>query len=378
MTELDHIVVIGAGASFGARFDAADDDRPPLGAQLPHYLHAWLQRNPSWVSSHVPRQLTIPDFRQSRTVGRSPRDTIDSFLRDALRLRSFEKAMNSWLDDPESAAFSVELINRLVAYSFLGGDGCACGARADLYDRFLRDYCGLPNAAASVQLISFNYELLLEEAVVRVMNGASASATEVVEGVIEDAVEYAGLKTQFSHSRSGQLVCVSKPHGSINWLDPWSSPGSMSNDQRPESRPSSSGVGLDHGVAYVCPGGRANLVDHLRNGNLPIILAQYSRGKPVAANSSVIDEVRARCLRDISAAKSPCITVIGLLPPKDVHDDPFLLQLFKAISASDGAKHYVSPSRDDCARASKFGLTAHQVTFDAFLDAHVARIRGIS
>jgi hypothetical protein len=75
------------------------------------------------------------------------------------------------------------------------------------------------------------------------------------------------------------------------------------------------------------------------------------------------------CLRNNSATqlrRTGYITVIGLLPPKDVYDDPFLLQLFKAISAAGGAKHYVSPSRDDCTRASEFGLTAHQLPFDAF------------
>lgn len=362
MVNISDIIVVGAGASYGARPELPPAARPPLGRDLPRYLQKWRDHNHSrWLSSKVPRLQTVSDFRQVRTVGRTEYETFDAFLRYALRPewedRGFEKAMESWLEDSEEAAFSLPTINRILAASLLTGQYCTCDERPDLYDRLLRGYCMLPGCAASVALISLNYEMLCEEAIARVMTGTT----------ITEAVHYIGTSAAAAAESGPEQVTVFKPHGSANWMDYWGTPGSQTNPDRPPSRLSASGLGFDHGRVYVFQGGRTSVVGQLEADAAPLVMAQYSRGKPVAANSSVIETVRTRCIEFVERATTARITVIGVLPPRDQHDDPFLHRLFGAIGNHRGQRLYVNPSRRDCENARALGLEPVMLDFEAFL-----------
>jgi hypothetical protein len=356
-------LIVGAGASYGSRVD----DRPPLGNELADYLHTWLTQNEQRIAAPPAKQGTLEDFQKFRLGGKEPIEAVRDFLADARKIekRGFEVAMTKLIRSNQSRCGLLEEINSVLAQSFLEGTGCRFREQEDLYDSLLRDYCGLPTA--KLQLISFNYDLLLEEAVARVLG---------VTGIL-DAVDYAGLEQ--SGRLNGGPIRMYKPHGSINWFDAWGFPGSMNNPDRPAGTSSYSieghYLGQDSGVALVAPGDRNNISAILTQGESRVLMAQYSSGKPIPSNPSVILAVRAGCVRAMQCAGNNPITLIGLgLPVKDdPDDDPVLADLFNTIRSCRGAKTYVSPNEAECVRAVReYRMTARCVGLDAFLDTHPA------
>lgn len=333
-----------------------------LGRHLSSYLADWLEANPNYVNSSAPKPGTGAAFRQSMRHGDNELDSLKHFLRDVDQPPSrthFERAMNELVE--ATAGFSIELVHRVLAGALTDGQRCRFAEREDLYDLLLTELRrGSPYSKVSA--ISFNYDVLLEEAAARVL----------AQSDLCSAVDYVGLRQPSAPtSVDARGLRVFKPHGSVNWFDFHSSPGSQMNSDKPMGELSPSGLGIDYGeatVTYVPAGLRQNLVAMLSDKPMRLELAPYGSGKP--AGTALIN-VRAAALRELRASRDACVIIIGLLPPQqgDKEDDPFLFDLFEVIRQHRGPKLFINPSESDCARARLDGLDARQQTFKEFLDS---------
>jgi hypothetical protein len=370
-TETSVLLVLGAGASLGARVHAAPDRRPPLGYQLAEYLLAWLRANsadnhPSFgMRQRNPRDATAPS---SDVVARSEfRDRVEPFLQGAIGC-DFEMELRKFMDSVgigHLAAF-----NRFLAFALLTGRACRFSEspNGDLYDALL---CAHGFPARELTVVTLNYDILLEEAAARV-----ASVKEPL-----DVLCYPGLR--FIHSAVDRAMRVFKPHGSVNWLAVNNHMGTSATLSAIRTRPAEASifegrlVGLDTGQEWVPPGGRTNNVLSLKHARREHpVLALYTDGKPVPRNASSIDLHRQACLDHLRAFKDPKVLVVGLRPPYRSNNDPFLDQLFAVLARGRGQRVYVSPSPDDCAAAAAYGLQAIQEGLSEYVERMQSALPG--
>lgn len=359
MTHAPYILVVGAGASFGARSGSL---RPVLGRDLTAYLSQWLASNRAFFRSEPPRPGTTDAFTHSGYPAHTENASLQYFL-DVLAANpttrtKFEKAMNELVQ--RHGAFAVSLVHRLLARALTHGVGCRFVEGVDHYDLLLKKL-GLGTPASVVSAISFNYDLLLEEAAARILGQPSLSM----------AVDYGGLRQlgRVEAPAVGRLR-VFKPHGSINWFDAHSSPGSQMNPDRPMGTLAPSGDSLDYGdenLTAVIEGSRDNVIAMLET-SLGLVLAPYCHGKPA---TQALDDVRAAAMNEIKACSESCLIVIGVLAPElgDAADDPFLSSLFSTITRHPGPKLYVNPSAADCDRALAYALEPRQLPLEQFLSS---------
>lgn len=358
-------LIIGAGASFGARCELPQHQQPVLGSGLLDYLRQWLGANGERFSRQAPAPGTTAALQQQGRRGATETETLELFLSDASQhfnttATPFENAMNALLKT-DYAWSTLPLVNRLLAEALLHGNGCRFAEHEDLYDEYLRQQTGSSIQFRSLRVISFNYDILFEEAALR---GRSVAG-------LTEAVDYCGLQQASGLIADAEpRVRIYKPHGSINWFDAGTLPGGLwGSVRRRVSRISASGLGLDHGEAYVPLGTRDGLLGYLQVPTHQLCLAQYCHSKPVAANDSVVAKVRSACLDALSTTNpETSVTIVGLaLPRDDSADDPFLSALFKVLRAHPGEKVYVDPSPAACHLATAYGLSARQQTFAEYL-----------
>jgi hypothetical protein len=352
---IDHFLILGAGASYGARIEGSGPP-PPLGDHLAEYLREWLEAN---------NPLALPSLR--RTQMNNPYDTttasmelwrngFDGRLREFLDTarnrkepRAFEIAANSLRETDPTL---IGPLARLIGWSMLTGDKCAFDERPDLYDELFR----LPRLRSNIGIISLNYDLLAEEALDRGHR------------------EFYRPGPRGSQTLSGMPVF--KIHGSINWLRLFST--SVSSNlaaaqagaaSKPVATRSGPEKGLDTRQEYIPPGGRANLVAELKRGSNADqpILALYAEGKPVFSNYECIAAAFDACVTSINANPSASATIIGIrIPPPG--DDPRLDAVLAALQ-SHRTVDYVAKGSEERAAAKAIGFTPVAETLAEFIRA---------
>ncbi len=209
----DTVLVIGAGASRGARMGEPRERRPPLGKDLARYLLDWFDENAPRDYRFDPWNMAMED----ETDETAPSDELYEFaaevraaLAKAVALCTpdnplgFEQVMAKLLLEGEQNRHVLTKVNAVIAVSFLGGKKCSLGRAEDDYDELLR-----PTKDRLRCVITPNYDLLCEEALDRV-------------GL---TFHYAGVPG----GAHGQVV-IYKFHGSANFFQTPGASGGSSED----------------------------------------------------------------------------------------------------------------------------------------------------
>ncbi|HUB06076.1 MAG TPA: hypothetical protein VMB50_03705 [Myxococcales bacterium] len=363
MDRFDHFLVLGAGASFGAR---DPPHRPPLGPKLADYLLTWLTANDPGddisrrMAMEAEQDLTTPAADLFEPAARR---RLREFLDHAVDSSDFESAARrlivgrrqledrvarsvraGQLAPDDRTAFHqkpIEEINRLVAFAMLGGNASSAFARRpDRFDELL----SLPTFRGRIAVISLNYDILLEEALIR--SGRSWG--------------YRGPRRQFP--RPGGIP-VFKLHGSINWqrllpVGPGRtlSVGLAGHPLRPDT---------GHEEVQIA---RPNIIAMLKHSDHPPVLATYSAGKEVDSNWGCIEGSVRSCLRAIRRSPGARATLFGVRLPAST-DDPRLERVARALQVLRGQKEFVNPGEDERAAAESLGFEPRERTLGEYLEA---------
>jgi hypothetical protein len=369
-------VVVGAGASYGARLTDHYQQPPPLGKDLADYLYHWYTANElaGRVSYDGPTERKVGLAMIHET---NPSDTSrpggDIFDRETADRKDFLELCD-WTKAASEVGFeqlAAQLIRpradteveyqrsikrvlwRVLAFSMLNGEGCRFTEGPDLYDQLLESFKG---RYGRISFVSFNYDLLLEEA---------------IERVFGETVAYPGLRLLGTPRETAYKVY--KPHGSINWF-PVSNIVVSADGRRPE-RPSKlvqvadDVVVIDtHNEYDKLP--RNHCILELKAPRLPApLIAVYCEGKPPVRNPLCFEEVRAQAHETLSRADE--VLIIGVHPPSEgnVGDDPFLEAAFERLREVP-AVSYVSPQIEETERVEQLvgGATTHKMTFSAYVE----------
>jgi hypothetical protein len=352
---VEQFLILGAGASFGARFGLGDAV-PPLGSELAEYLLAWLDLNQPSPARVLEMENPLSAAAPSTELwSNSAADRLRDFLKSARgepHGLGFERAAdrlrqrNPDLLDP---------LNRLVAWSMLVGDGCRFPERRDRLDELLAS----PGVAQNVAVITLNYDVLLEEALHR---AGRAYRYPGVRGTRDDR----------------EALPLFKLHGSINWLQLFSYAASAdlrTAQEMARSQPAITISGPDAGPEtqreYVPPGGRVNLILEMKHNGVARnpVLATYAPGKPVPYNYGCIDSVHTDCLAALAANPEASGVIIGVHLPTP-GDDPRLDEVLQGIAFLRGGVEYVGPGTADQESAKSRGFTLGPRTLAEFLSAH--------
>lgn len=328
-SEPNKVYVIGAGASHGAR----DQDPPPLGAKLHHYVREYLLK--AWTELNI---LEEP-ADGSRT------DNKRNYLKCVLaKASSYESLVGEIL---ESSLKLLQKLNLLMAYALMPprpprngdliGDPKVDDAfieNFDLYDKWLQKI-KKNESLHKVSFVSLNYDCLLERAICRSLGGQ---------------LEIGSCLCKFVNYRLDEQdsgIEVLKPHGSINWV----------HDEDNYGVPDS----VDVKGIWSWP---IKTVNSLK-GHTDIVIAHYGPGKAAQTNPGTLQKIRDLALKRIQ--KASFATIIGVHIPPDPNDDPFLDSFMNSLSRrakTNGCQvHYRSPDEDDLQRASNLGFTAKKGKF---------------
>ncbi len=138
----DTVLVIGAGASHGARMSEPRETRPPLGKDLARYLLEWFDENAPRDYRFDPWNMAMED----ETDESAPSDELYEFaaevraaLAEAATLCTpdnplgFEQVMAKLLLEGEENRQVLTKLNSVIAVSFLGGKKCSLGRANDAY-----------------------------------------------------------------------------------------------------------------------------------------------------------------------------------------------------------------------------------------------------
>lgn len=346
------VCVVGAGASYGAR----DGPRPPLGDQLAAYVYRWYQENERAGRIEVDalaHNAEINDLDATR-----PSNEI--FDRNR-RGRPLYRRMRWWLwRTSKSAKFESRayrllrtensnelrrMIWKTLAFSMLTGLHCSFAEQEDLHDQLIER---LLRRFQKVAFVSFNYDVLLEEAITRVTGRPPT---------------YPGLRLIEGSPEPGDGIQVMKPHGSINWFSVSNiETGARIRHDSPPTRIEPVGHNLyagDTGRDYAKLG-RVHVILELKSPHtfFPPITAVYCPGKPPVHNPGCIERARGHALESLQKADQ--VYVVGLRPhPSEAsrfpsrtpgepeQDDPFLLTMLRSLSAHRERVVVVNPSPSD-------------------------------
>ena len=301
----DTVLVVGAGASFGAR---PTYRRPPLGAKLAEYLLGWFDANaprdgdPSW--SFAMSNVFDLEAPPGALFAREP--DVRSVLVRAVDLAAksdtaFEDVMAELLRGQQRAL--LDRVNELVAAALLGGRACSFREGVDLYDQLF--------AAVGPRLrgvVTPNYDLLAEEALSRV-----------------------GLSYRYRAMAGPDdaAVVIDKFHGSANWFQPSGAGRSASFEAARRSakplkiEPQTWGPSFfnDHAVYAPPANSRANAIFELKRGGMPLVLVTYGPGKDAMHGRPHLNRVRQECAADLRENPAHRVLAIGISPPRGGGDD---------------------------------------------------------
>lgn len=230
----------------------------------------------------------------------------------------------------------------VLAFAMLNGAGCRFREGPDLYDDLV---AWLSRRFNDVSFISFNYDILLEEAITRTTGRVPC---------------YPGLRVD-GYPLASTGPDVFKPHGSINWFTLDYSEEAPKFSQGPQGQ-----WIADHGFEYpLLP--RTEAIAKLKSpGHFAApMTCVYCPGKPATANHGCIDGVRAKALDAVRVADK--VFIIGLRPPKQsleereaakgrvtLPDDPFLVSLCAVLGPMQEKVVVVNPSERDLDRFAQW------------------------
>jgi len=346
------VCVIGAGASYGAR----DGLRPPLGDELAAYLYRWYRENEQAgrievdALAHNAEINDLDSTRPSSRIfdrnrrGRPLYRRIRWWLWRTSRCGNFESQAYRLLRAEKSNELR-RMIWKTLAFSMLMGLGCSFTEREDLYDQLVER---LLRRFQKVAFVSFNYDVLLEEAITRVSGKPP---------------RYPGLRLLEGSPEPGHGISVMKPHGSINWFSVSNiESGSRIRHDSPPTRIESVGHNLyagDTGRDYA-KHGRVHVILELKSPHtfFPPITAVYCPGKPPVHNPGCIEKGRAVALSALVDATN--VYVVGLRPQsneatrfpsrvrgENEQDDPFLVSMLRVLHPLGGRVTIANPSSKD-------------------------------
>lgn len=333
---MSNILLLGAGASFGAR--ANQQHRPPLGKQLLQFIRkncvAIMDRQPGGSAEiHESRHILEKALR----ICRQNRCT-----------RSFEKLL------PNLKIEERIIIHRAVQILFSDLYPVDIGFRSqkDLYDDLITR-CFLDNNSWIV--ISLNYDRLFEE-----------------------ALDRARLKYYYPHfnfgiaAQTGTGTPIYKPHGSINffakadyqysYVAPPLAPGKSTKIVRN----SKGNIAVQQPMFYSVLPGAANVL-HETFSEIPFpVIANFTYGKEGDINERELLEIRKEVL-----GRSTCqsrLLVVGVNPLLQPGDDPFIEELFKLPFKT---VEYVDASEQ---AANQIGrIFPHAIVYSSGLSGYLSR-----
>ncbi len=391
---IDQFIFIGAGASYGARLDSPLI--PPQGDDLASYLLGWLESNDPARWSHEEQilaqderftDLPLPCDMLTQSARRKalrewlvqasgePRNKRTKFettmqrlwvLRDGstlerwlvnvaltpafIRLLGSLKLFNPAFDWMNRRTRLIGDLNWLLAWSLTTGKGLAFTEGVDEYDALFRMYDG-----QSLALISLNYDLLAEEALVRLRG--------------DDGIWFPGVR----FGQEQKSLPVFKLHGSCNWLTlPNHQIGSGENWQPDPSQPAlttgpEGTFDTQHEHAFLSS--RPNVVAHLKHsyGVEHPVMALFTGRKPAPWNWPAINKTRQLCLMAISRNPKSAATIVGVRIPDDPSDDSDLVRTLECLGRLEGTRLFVNPDSEQCEKAEAFGLEPRQVGVAEFV-----------
>ncbi|MDR4485755.1 MAG: hypothetical protein R3B95_21625 [Nitrospirales bacterium] len=275
-SEPNKVYVIGAGASHGAR----DQDPPPLGCNLHHYVRKYLLK--AWTELDI---LEEP-ADGSRT------DNKRNYLKCELAKASSYESLVGELSD--SNPDLLQKLNLLMAYALMPprppsmGDPIgdpkvddAFKENLDLYDIWLEKILE-SDSCHKVSFVSLNYDCLLERAICRSLGEQPEEGSCLCKSV----------NYRLDEQDSGFEVL--KPHGSINWV----------HDERDYGVPLTRGSAIP--LDQIDAMGRMSWANikavNSPKGHEDIIIAHYAPGKEAQANPGTLQKIRDLALERIRKA----------------------------------------------------------------------------
>ena len=355
--ERDTVLVIGAGASFGAR---PQPSRPPLGKCLAGYLLDWYDVNaprdddPLWSASMTdPRNFEAP----AKALFRSDPNVRPILVRAADLSKTsdtgFEQVMAELLTEEHRR--SLDKVNLVICFALLCGRGCAFERKQDLYDQLftlLR-----PTLRC---IITPNYDLLSEEALERV--GLS--------------YRYRGYSDPESEHDAN--VVLDKFHGSANLFMPsGAGVGSTIEIARANARSLKAlrqerimSYYNDHGVHASIGDRRKNAVGELKvpRTSSPVLVT-YGPGKDATHGRPFLDQVRSECAAELRHAPPRRVIALGISPPRGGGDDDAWESLCKQLGSLDARKDYWSGIAEERESMQKLGFEVHDGYFIELLSS---------
>ena len=293
-----NLLFIGAGASFGARTVGTDQQTPPLGIDLLHFLRT----NTAELGKRV---LTSSHIACSYVLQEATR-----ILAAQITEPSFEKFLP--LLEPDQR----EYIHR--AIQFLFSDlkpeidlDLGFARYEDGYDQLITKAGIRPGAWA---VISLNYDLLLEDALTRL-------------GV---PFYYPAFPFGVNGAAPKDSLAVYKPHGSINFFaqpDHQIRFGGLPEIGAATThyRNGEGGLRPNYPIVIAGMGGPANVIGRVSQQNTYPVIANYTAGKDVDVNQPALVQVRREAI-DAAGADSSLL-MVGVNPVIDRTDDPFCAEL---------------------------------------------------
>lgn len=326
------LLMIGAGASFGARKTPDFATQPPLGTDLVQYLMSRIDE--------IRANPTLNQFRssyhpQSDILDNSDLDRINDFFEQLLGegISNYELGLSKLIEYDGSLP-TLNSLNRLLSLIFthsnMGGPKREeFEFRADLYDDLIRKL-EIENGWA---VISLNYDILFEEALNR-----------------------QNIRWNYPHIDLGGFgtakpssLPVFKVHGSVNWF-----PVPNWKAERFEDAPT-----VDWIEEYSRPGNNfrrtgAFYGDEIayslitRNPAVPV-MAHYSDKKYCPINYPLVSTIRKEALEMANSCEEAFAIGARPITEKD-NDDTTVAKILGALRGTKTT--FINPSADDCKKAS--------------------------
>lgn len=355
----DTVLVIGAGASHGARMSEPRERRPPLGKDLARYLLDWFEENAPRDYRFDPWNMAMEDATDS-----APSDDLYDFaaevravLAEAVALCTpdnplgFEQVMAKLLREGEDNRHVLTKVNSVITVSFLGGKKCFLGRANDAYgELFDRMKDGLRS------VITPNYDLLCEE-----------------------ALDQVGLTFRYASVQGAgdEQVVIYKFHGSANFFQtPGGSGGSSEEIARRGVKPLTAteqknirSLSNAHPLGVSYPRENAFLEHKHKGGASYPVMVTYGPGKDATDGRRYLDEIRTACHENLRQEVPARVIALGVSPPRGGGDDDAwegLCDLFKSL---DCAKEYWSMDEGERRKMASYGFKGRDGYFDELLEA---------
>ena len=336
------IVILGAGASHGAR----DAPAPPLGKDLLDYLDRYLHFveretavNPSGLPFREDKELSR--LRCLLNMAKEHHWTYEQLIDHEVRTSNPQNENLSLLNlllvaalSPASASYNLQWLDQ------------AFSAGQDLYDGFLSQLKANGFSSKGLTFITLNYDILLEQAIRR----TSGAFDYLLPGMPR---------------KRGHLLL--KIHGSINWWGTFDL-----------SRRWLDGRDVPLDIAFEGQGRRYKNVQVKvdpyeacisADAGEPIV-AHYVRRKPAYVNAGMLAGIRKKAIAECTAAREALI--IGVHPPVPPQEDETLWQMFECLSARQVPTRYVGLPPDTDTVAEMWQFQSLPGTFRDFVRGELA------